>query len=314
MKQLLIVAPEAYGIIEAVLEGIKKYTDYEVDFLDLQTPCFKYKDLGQRVHNFIRKKLKLTNLKKLNHEAIINEAIKKLKPGYDAIIIIRPDIIEDVNLKLLRTKTNFFIAYYWDTAAFFPRKIIIKDIFDKVYSFDADDCKKYGFTFLSNFYFYDHIIAEPTCQVYNLSAFDYRYKLIENIAESLQRSNISFCFKVHTIRHFESKYISRISTVLNYTEMLKEIAGAEVLLDVNKDNQNGLTFRPFEAMGLGKKLITTNKNIRSYDFYDEQNILIIDPLNPEIPPGFFDKPYKELPMEIKEKYHIKNWIKTLLST
>ena len=313
MKKLLLVAPEAFGIIDLVTEGIKIYTDYEVDFLNLQTPPFRYKNFGQRVNNFFRKRLKITNVKKLKHEAIVTAAIDKLDKNYDTIIIIRPDLILDYNLKLLRDKTNFFVAYYWDTAAFFPRKIVIKNFFDKVYSFDEKDCKQYGFAFLSNFYFFEKQTKERTCNVYNLSTYDYRCNFLENIAEKLKSINISFCFKAYSSKDFESKNISKISTIINYTEMLKEIAKADVLLDINKDHQNGLTFRPFEAMGLKKKLITNNKNICSYDFYDEQNILIIDAENPEIPASFFDKPYKELPLEIKEKYHLKNWINTLLS-
>ena len=313
MKQLLLVAPERFGMMEAILLGLKKYTVYEIDFLDLQTPTFRYKNFSQRVHNFFLKKFKKTNLKKTYHEKIIGIDIEQLREHYDTILIIRPDMIEDHNLNLLRNKTNFFVAYYWDSVEFFPRKIIIKDWFDRVYSFDPEDCKKYGYTFLSNFYFYENKTAAILYQVYNLSTYDRRHSVLEKIAEKLEALNVSFCFKAYREKHFESKYTRQVFTLMNYTEMLEEIAAAEILLDLHKANQTGLTFRPFEAMGLNKKLITTNKNIKDYDFFDEQNILIIDEQNPVIPASFFEKPYTELPPAIKEKYHLKNWINILLT-
>ncbi|MFI8377987.1 hypothetical protein [Leeuwenhoekiella sp. NPDC079379] len=46
----------------------------------------------------------------------------------------------------------------------------------------------------------------------------------------------------------------------------------DILLDVQKGNQEGLTFRIFEALALKKKLIITNKSIVDYYFYDPQNL------------------------------------------
>ena len=37
---------------------------------------------------------------------------------------------------------------------------------------------------------------------------------------------------------------------------------SEVILDINHPGQNGLTMRTFEALGAGKKLITTNTEIK----------------------------------------------------
>jgi len=47
-------------------------------------------------------------------------------------------------------------------------------------------------------------------------------------------------------------------------------------LDLVQGNQTGLSFRVFEAMALQKKLITDNKAIRNYPFYNPNNILILD--------------------------------------
>jgi hypothetical protein len=80
------------------------------------------------------------------------------------------------------------------------------------------------------------------------------------------------------------------------------------LLDIHRDNQSGLSFRVFECMGLHKKLITTNFNVKEYDFYNENNILVIDANNPVIDADFFEKPYEEIPTEILEKYKLSGWV------
>ena len=46
----------------------------------------------------------------------------------------------------------------------------------------------------------------------------------------------------------------------------------------------------------------------NYDFYNENNILIIDRENPVIDQNFIDLPYELLPNEIYEKYSLSSWI------
>jgi predicted alternative tryptophan synthase beta-subunit len=60
-------------------------------------------------------------------------------------------------------------------------------------------------------------------------------------------------------------------------------------------------------MGLHKKLITTNSDIKNYDFYDENNILIIDTKKPVIPIEFIKKPYIQIPEEIISQYKVSDW-------
>ena len=51
---------------------------------------------------------------------------------------------------------------------------------------------------------------------------------------------------------------------LNFKENLKK---SKIIVDIHKYGiQDGLTFRVFEAIGYHKKLITTNKDIKTYDF------------------------------------------------
>lgn len=70
----------------------------------------------------------------------------------------------------------------------------------------------------------------------------------------------------------------------------------------------GLTFRVFEAMGLHKKIITNNPDIAHYDFYDPQNILIINQEAIEIPKSFLTSAYRPIAYPIYQKYTLDTWV------
>ena len=62
---------------------------------------------------------------------------------------------------------------------------------------------------------------------------------------------------------------------ISHQEIPKIYNESKVLLDLVRENQDGLSFRIFEAMALKKKIITNNKTIVDYDFYNPNNILIL---------------------------------------
>ena len=94
-------------------------------------------------------------------------------------------------------------------------------------------------------------------------------------------------------------------------ELTKYLNESQVFLDLIRHGHNGLSFRVFEAMAFQKKLITTNTSIKNYDFYNPNNIMVIDADNPVIDPAFFDTPYEPLSESIYNKYTIQSWVKTV---
>ena len=72
--------------------------------------------------------------------------------------------------------------------------------------------------------------------------------------------------------------------------------------------------RCIETMGAKRKLITTNGHIAEYDFYDPNNILIVDRQNPVVPSGFTTSPYRDIPAEVYDCYRIDRWLETILES
>lgn len=61
-----------------------------------------------------------------------------------------------------------------------------------------------------------------------------------------------------------------------------------------------------------KKLITTNKDVITYDFYRPENIYVYDDkIGFNFKSIFFTKEYRKLPKEVYDKYSLKNWLKEI---
>ena len=84
-----------------------------------------------------------------------------------------------------------------------------------------------------------------------------------------------------------------------------------VILDLVRDQQTGLSFRIFEAMAYQKKIITSNAAVRNYDFYNPNNILVLDENNLQIDAHFFTTTYQPIPDEIYQKYTLSHWVDTI---
>ena len=75
-----------------------------------------------------------------------------------------------------------------------------------------------------------------------------------------------------------------------------------------REGQYGLSFRVFEAMSLEKKIITDNESIKTYDFYNPNNILILNKNITNLDRSFFESPYQSIPEDVYEKYTLDSWI------
>ena len=55
-------------------------------------------------------------------------------------------------------------------------------------------------------------------------------------------------------------------------EIVDVVRSSRAVLDIQHFKQTGLTMRTLETFGAGKKLITTNHEVKKYDFYDESRV------------------------------------------
>ena len=75
----------------------------------------------------------------------------------------------------------------------------------------------------------------------------------------------------------------------------------------------GLSFRIADAIGNRKKIITNYSFIKEYDFYNEQNIFVIENENYELDDKFLNLEYKDIDIKIYEEYSDEKWIKKIFN-
>jgi hypothetical protein len=281
----------------------------EVNLIYIDKFHFEYKNVFHKAQNFFSKLLFNINLKKRS----ITKNISSYKQQ-DTVLIIRPDLLDDYVLSFIKGKTNKFIAFYFDSAQRLTRKRDIIHFFDKIYSFDKTDVQKYGFDFITNYIFEESPLRnEHEYLFFNISGNDdsYRFGQLENLASYLKNRNWSFNFiSVDTKNKTQNSDLITVINDIIYVDKVSElIKQSKILVEFQRKDQIGLSFRIFEALGHHKKLITTNKDVVNYDFYNPENILVVDPDNLHIPEDFVNSPYVEIDDAILAPYQLENWVK-----
>jgi hypothetical protein len=306
-KKIAIITTNSFGYIDFVAERLKRNENVDLLYINIDKIPFSYKNGFSRAINFFLKLFIGYGLKEKNKTNFIKEAIVE-KKQFDQILVIRPDKLQKEALICLRENSIEMTCYLFDGIENFKAQKDVMCFFDTIYSYDRNDVEKYKFKFLTNFIFDDEIKdSELTQKVFNISSFDKRFCLLEKLADYLKKNEISFRFIVKKNKKDKHCNIEIIDKYLCLQEVKKIIAQSKVLIDIQKKNQSGLSFRVFESLGYNKKLITNNPDIVNYDFYNKNNIYIISENDWTVPKEFFETEYSKIDSEILDQYKLENW-------
>lgn len=289
--------------------------NHTVTFIDSSKIHFSYKNNFQRIANFFSKTFLNNNIKSSFLNTQLKEQINNLQ-HQDCALIINPDTFDSEIINLLKTKTKRYIAHNYDSLDRHPLPNNHAQLFDDIYSFDIKDVATYkNLTLLSNF-----IYTEDTFDVKTenkmfmiLSHSKEREIILSKIADILDKKNIKnyeFIIVKPEINEELNKNIILTNKTYSLDEVIEKVKKAEILIDLVRENQSGLSFRFFEAMAFKKKIITNNQNVKLYNFYNPNNILIIEDNIIDIPENFLNNIYQDIPSNIYNQYTIDAWIKT----
>lgn len=253
------------------------------------------------------------------------------KNSYDYILFINPEAVTKYSMGELKKAQPQaqFIVYMWDSLR--NKRFNIEDIlpfFDERFSFDKKDCEssawkiRYRPLFFLNEY---ATIRRDTEKQFELlfigTIHSDRHKVLMALKDFCEAHKLPYFYYMF----FPSKFLYYLSCLIHTTvrkakkdsfefqplkknEILELIEKSNVVIDIEHPNQSGLTIRTIEVLGAGRKLITTNEDIVNYDFFNPQNILLIDRKNVTIDISFFETPVSEIPQHIYQKYSIDGWI------
>lgn len=317
--------------IDRVIEAALDHHGFNVVSVVMDNLNFRYPSLSSRLKvKFRQLVLRDKNAKKdFKSVQLIRDVENKLAAHgkADYALFIRGDIYSPEFLDMIKRHTRHgnMVNYQWDGIDRFPAIWDCADRFDRIYVFDPDDMRNFKHPFLptTNFYF-DHEVnlpENPPNDFYFIgwhiperapiiSAFG---KAAETLGWKLDFNIGCLNTDVDTLRRFyPTENIKIFIGVRSFTDNLEAAKQAKILIDFKTPVHNGLSFRPFEALGYRKKLITTNAEIKKYDFYHPDNVFVWDGKSLDGLAEFVAKPYCELPPEIYQKYSFGNWLRYIL--
>ena len=325
-KSILLIAPKFFSYENEIKKELEKQ-GFQVDYFDER--------FGNNSLNKVIIRLKppfiFNYLSKKYYKEIQKNVLNK---EYEYIFFINAEtIIEEslLNLKEIHKKGKF-VLYMWDSFKNKKQTLTLIKYFDKVLTFDKEDLKyNKKIEFLPLFYIDKFKKNQELEEKYILSFIGTlhsdRAQILKKLKLKLEEKKISYYFYLY----YQSRIILKIRKFLldknlrnidlhsiiykKLTfEKINEInSSSRIILDIENINQTGLTMRTIEVvLGMRKKLITTNKSIKKYDFYNENNILVINRDEPKIEEKFLESNYEELDERIYKKYSIDSWIKKIL--
>lgn len=308
--KITIISYDNWGLNEHLKNVLIKQGN-TVNHINFYNFKYQYPTFRTKLYNFILKTFTDKNIKNIYYG---NEILKKLEENpeiQDVILTLKGDFIDQESILKFKKYTKKSIAYFNDGISRYPKIKEVLHCFDEVYSFEKNDCKKNNLKFITNWIYpvqADNSNNEKY-QLYNISSKDKRTALLSKIAVILKEKKIKYKIIIfHKKNKIKDPNLEFTSVPIPLSEVNDNLYNSQILLDINRKGQNGLSFRVFESIGLEKKLITTNADIKNYDFYNSNNILIIDEKKPNITLDFFNTEYEKIPESIFKKYTLEQWI------
>jgi hypothetical protein len=195
----------------------------------------------------------------------------------------------------------------------YPIAITSGRLRQRVLTFDKGDAALHNFDFRPLFYLdlYSAIRQEAAPISYDLcfmgTVHSDRYSIVKGIKEWCDANELRCYFYLYmqnktfyyvnkltkkngnpstalvarfSTRRFANAFEEISCTKRSAAEIVDVVRSSRAVLDIQHFKQTGLTMRTLETLGAGKKLITTNPDVREYDFYDEGRVMTIDRSNP----------------------------------
>lgn len=245
-----------------------------------------------------------------------NKNIKRYAEAAKKIIIFDSAYTNELGKYLYKYKDKVII-YIWNPVSKTSQGQGEKWVEDAkryahLYSFDPSDCNKYDIDFCPMLYSKKmHLEKEKNLfSVFFLGAGKKREETIETLLHTLFL-NVSNCKFIVVNGENQYEDIEYSSHRFTYKEYLSYVAKSTAILDIPQDGQCGNTIRVVESLFFKKKLITTNKMIESYDFYNSNNIFIVGKDDPKNLEAFLKSPYETVNSNILNNYDIEDRIKRM---
>ena len=195
------------------------------------------------------------------------------------------------------------IVYFWNCINDGYKKILEDKNIDEFWTFDKNDSNSYKIKYNPQFYTKNVKIEDKNVQkkydIVFLGRAKGRKEQILNLENEFKRKGLNYNIRI----------VENEKDLVKYDDYLDWLSKSKSILDITCNNQVGLTLRCMESIFLEKKLITNNKEIKKYNFYNPKNIFILDEDNMDNIETFLNSPYEKVDQKIIEYYDFESWLK-----
>lgn len=327
-QTVILAMPPIFGIHQVIAENLR-FHGFEVTELIYEEGKFTYANIWQRLKKlFYRNLLRQREYKKEQlfqpYLADFTAKLDQIEGQADYCFMIWPGVFPSSFMQTLRDKSRLMLHYNWETLEFLEHEFYKIKFFDKFMFFDPYDIGRrpeYADKLIpaTSFWFDCYLQEEQNDGSLFFIGSHHKERIADIRAFYLAAESIGLPtdFRIVSKNPQEAeqelalpgvRYLSS-ADALPYRDNLLAARKAGVLVDFLHTKHHGLSLRVFEALGYGKKLITTNPTVVHYDFYHPDNIFVWSGGNTEELKAFLQHPYSPPPEALKQKYSFDNWIR-----
>lgn len=296
-QSILLIGIGFYDYEKAILSELKKrYT--KVYYINAVYNSITNKFLRYIFPSF-SKKIESEYLKK---------KLQKLPNNIEDILILKGDKFEEEHIYILKSKFKKanIILYLWDSLNRINNATLLLREFDNIFTFDRKDSIQYNIKFRPLFY-RETREKRDIYNKYDISFIGWmhsdRYRILHILKKEFEEYGLKYKFILYSgkisylINRYIKKIISKEDSIfftfkpIPYNTYINISLNSKVILDLSHPLQSGLTMRTIEAIGLKKKIITTNADIKNYIMLNNKNYQVITSPDYFVDISFFSDSY-----------------------
>lgn len=291
-KRLLFIGVGFHMYDQLIIKELTRV--YEVSYINVSS----YKREHPELLSFYQH-LGMSKKAYRQFECRIQQDIESISEiNFDVIFIIKGEYLSEKNLITLRqyNPNANYVLYLWDSWINVDnRDILLKYFKGSIYTFDSVDSRDLGFILRPLFFIPVNDNFEKNIDLSFIGVnHSSRYEWLSRMKQIANANKLSYYFYLNVgyftyLKHLYITHRYRKDDIdilkkesLPFQDYQQITLSSRVVIDYPDDNQTGLTMRTIESLGMGSRLITTNKYIKQYSDIPEDLYLVIDRENIDV--------------------------------
>lgn len=271
MNRILFICPRFNGYEEKIKTSFSNDFNVTSLFYD-EIDFFKVRGLKKIIIVIFRMLFQLTSLRvfesikiwvyRFKNRGMLG-LLKQLKLSEIRYVFVVKGFglkVEDIEYLRCKLPKANFIFYQWDSFKIYKYERLLCEKFDKVYSFQLEDCDD-TVSYLPNPHYLECNKIEPrqVNGIFYIGIFSFqRYSTLKKISKKCKEMDIKYNFNLYTpnilLNKIGLKFI--VDYKISHDDVLKMYKKYGAVVDLGQSNQSGLTQRFFDALSLGCSVLS----------------------------------------------------------